>query len=108
MTFAENLKSLQPVGGIDRIELLDAQGHRIAVIENKPGQQGSLAVYHHLLRKFGNITASAAKEGLLLYAEHTQDARNHPGKHPNIDRLLSVENGNGDLAGSIFPPTASG
>jgi hypothetical protein len=27
---------------------------------------------------------------LQLYAEHTADARLHPGKHPNIDRLLAI------------------
>jgi hypothetical protein len=32
----------------------------------------------------------AAKEGLKLYAEHTEDAEINPGKHPNIDRLVSV------------------
>jgi hypothetical protein len=25
-----------------------------------------------------------------LYAEHTDDARANPGKHPNIDRLLAL------------------
>jgi hypothetical protein len=25
-----------------------------------------------------------------LYSEHTEDAQKNPGKHPNIDRLLSV------------------
>ena len=29
-------------------------------------------------------------EGIDLYAEHTEDAQNNPGKHPNIDRLLDV------------------
>ena len=32
----------------------------------------------------------AAKQGLEVFAEHTVDARTHPGKHPNIDRLLAI------------------
>jgi hypothetical protein len=32
----------------------------------------------------------AAQEGLVIYAEHTEDAKLHKGKHPNIDRLLEV------------------
>jgi hypothetical protein len=27
---------------------------------------------------------------LELYAEHTEDARQHQGKHPNIDRLIGL------------------
>ena len=39
---------------------------------------------------FGSINVEAAIEGLSLYAEHTADAEDHPGKHPNIDRLFQV------------------
>jgi hypothetical protein len=35
----------------------------------------------------------AARKGLELYAEHTVDARQNPGKHPNIDRLLALAEG---------------
>ena len=36
------------------------------------------------------VAAAAAEEGLRLYAEHSADARAHPGKHPNIDRLFDI------------------
>lgn len=88
--FAENLKSLAPVASIQRLELHDSAGNFVAAIENKPGQQGSLAVYHHLHRRHARIDAAAAREGLDLFAEHTADARAHPGKHPNIDRLIAI------------------
>lgn len=89
--FAEILPTLPPVDGIARMELTVRGSDGIAaVIENKPGQAGSLRVYHALWLKHGGIDAAAATEGLALYAEHTQDARAHPGKHPNIDRLLQV------------------
>jgi hypothetical protein len=90
-TFAEILPTLPPVDGISRIELVPQNSSEpAAVIENKPGQAGSLRVYHALLQRHGRIDADAAEEGLRLYAEHTIDARAHPGKHPNIDRLLQV------------------
>ena len=31
-----------------------------------------------------------SEEGLRLFAEHTESARQHPGSHPNIDRLFEV------------------
>jgi hypothetical protein len=37
----------------------------------------------------GRITPAAARLGLEWYAEHHADALAHPGKHPNIDRLLA-------------------
>lgn len=93
MSFAENLKKLPGISHLAAINLLDAEGKLIAVIENKPGSQGSLAVYNHLAQTYGSINAEAAKKGLEIFAEHAEDARLHAGKHPNIDRLLAVEAG---------------
>jgi len=90
MAFADNLKSLPPVAHLAALELLDASGAVVARIENKPGQAGSLAVYAALADKHGAINAAAAQEGLQIYAEHTADAQAHPGKHPNIDRLIDL------------------
>lgn len=89
-TFQENLAGLPGIDGIARLELLDAGGTVVALIENKPGSQGSLRVYRFLVEKHGAISPQAAQEGLALYAEHTGDARLNPGKHPNIDRLFGV------------------
>jgi len=90
MGFAENLKQLPRISHLAAIQLLDGNGAVAAVIENKPGQAGSLSVYNHLGQIYGAITAEAARKGLELYAEHTDDARQNPGKHPNIDRLLEL------------------
>lgn len=90
MAFAENLKQLPGVSHLSGLQLLDADGKEVALIENKPGQAGSLAVYNHLAQTFGAITPAAATKGLELYAEHTEDARANPGKHPNIDRLIGL------------------
>ena len=88
--FAENLKKLPGISHLAAINLLDAEGKVVAVIENKAGSQGSLAVYNHLAQTYGAITPDAARKGLELYAEHTEDARQHPGKHPNVDRLTAL------------------
>jgi hypothetical protein len=90
MGFAQNLKALPRISHLQAIRLLDGEGNVIAVIENKPGESGSLAVYNHIGQLYGAVTAEAAKKGLEIFAEHVADARAHPGKHPNIDRLLSL------------------
>jgi len=88
--FAENLKKLPGISHLAAINLLDGEGNVVATIENKAGSQGSLSVYNHLAQTYGAIGPDAAHKGLELYAEHTDDARQHPGKHPNIDRLLAL------------------
>lgn len=91
MAFADTLKTLPSVTHLAALQLLDADGQPVAVIENRPGQAGSVAVYHALAQRHGGqINAAAAEEGLTLYAEHTADARQRPGAHPNIDRLLGL------------------
>ncbi|MBI3140661.1 MAG: DUF2322 family protein [Rhodocyclales bacterium] len=96
MAFAENLKKLPGVSHLAAIRLLDGEAV-VAAIEHAPGQIGSLAVYNHLAQTFGAITPEAARAGLELYAEHVEDARAHPGKHPNIDRLLKLAEQGGKL-----------
>lgn len=88
--FAENLQRLPLLDDVAALQLCDGNGVVCAVIENKPGSQGSLRVYGHLAGKWGGIGPGAAREGLDLYAEHTEDARANPGKHPNIDRLFQI------------------
>ncbi len=89
-TFADTLRLLPPVHHLAELQLIDATGAVAATIENKPGKAGSLAVYHALAARHGRIDVAAAREGLHLFAEHTEAARQHPGSHPNIDRLFEV------------------
>ena len=90
MVFADVLKTLPGISHLAAMNLLDGEGKVVATIENRPGQAGSLVVYNHLAQLYGAITPEAAHKGIDLYAEHTEDARQHPGKHPNIDRLLGL------------------
>jgi hypothetical protein len=88
--FSDVLLTLDSADEVQRIELYEEDGSAAGVIENKPGSQGSVKVFYHLYKMFGGITLDAAVEGLALYAEHTEDAENCPGKHPNVDRLINV------------------
>ena len=90
MAFADNLKQIPGVDDIEKLELLGEDGKVVATLENKPGKAGSLAVYNHLILRYRKINAAAAMEGLTLFAEHTNDAEQNPGKHPNIARLFKV------------------
>ena len=96
-TFKDNLAQLPPIDGVARVDLVDAQGQVAASIENQPGKQGSLAVYSYLAQAFAMLDEAAADYGLKLFAEHTADARNRPGAHPNIDRLLKIVEGGAPL-----------
>jgi len=89
MKFADTLKTLPEFAG-DKLVLTDAAGTEVASIANAPGTAGSFRVYAHLAKKYGAINAEAAAEGLAIFAEHTEDASRHPGRHPNIDRLIGL------------------
>jgi hypothetical protein len=102
-TFKDNLQLLPPIEGVQRIDLVDPAGAVVASIENQPGKQGSLAVYQYLKQSFGALDARAAEHGLDVFAEHTPDARNRPGAHPNIDRLLTIVAGGPPLSIQVVP-----
>ncbi len=100
MSFADNLKVLPEASG-SRLRLHDKQGVECGVIENAPGTAGSFRLYAYLALQHGGITPKAAEEGVVLYAEHTEDAHHYPGKHPNIDRLLECIARQSQLAVSV-------
>ncbi len=101
-SFKDHLQQLPSVDGVQRIDLVDENGAVVASIENQPGKQGSLAVYQYLEQSFGILDAKAAHHGLVVFAEHTADARDRPGAHPNIDRLLAIANGDTPLSMKII------
>lgn len=104
MAFADTLKTLPGVTHLAALQLIDpASGAVVHTVENKAGQIGSLTVYRHLAQTFGRMTPDAARLGLDLYGEHTADARAHPGKHPNVDRLLAIAAGDVTLDVTLIP-----
>lgn len=96
-SFKDNLQRLPSIENVERIDLIDKAGTIVATIENQPGKQGSLAVYQYLQATLGTLDATAARHGLEVFAEHTADAHNRPGAHPNIDRLIGIVNGDDAL-----------
>jgi hypothetical protein len=100
MKFADTLKTLPEFAG-EKLVLTDAAGAEVATIANAPGTAGSFRVYAYLAQQHGAITPDAAAEGLAIFAEHAQDASAHPGKHPNIDRLMGLMVGGDTLTARI-------
>ncbi len=100
--FADILPTLPAIDGIAAISLHNAAGGQVALLENKPGSAGSVRLYHALWLQHGCINHAAAQQGLALYAEHTADALAFPGKHPNIDRLLALQEGD-SLSVTVIP-----
>ena len=90
MGSAETLKGLPGISHLAAMELFALDGAQAGMVENKHGQALSLAIYNHLAQLYGAITPEAAKKGLELYGEHSEEARLNPGKHPNIDRLIGL------------------
>jgi hypothetical protein len=90
MNFSERLQQLPSVAHLAALHVSSDDGQVLTTLEPKPGQAGSLVIFHALGVLYGGrITPAAARLGLEWYAEHHADALAHPGKHPNIDRLLA-------------------
>jgi hypothetical protein len=89
MRFADTLNALPEIKG-EKLVLTDPAGVEVATIANAPGTAGSFRVYGYLAQQYGAIHAEAAAEGLAIFADHTEDASQHPGTHPNIDRLIAI------------------
>lgn len=92
-SFKDNLDLMGSIDGVAYIDIIDPKGTVADTIENQPGKQGSLVVYQYLKQNFEILDAKAAAHGLAVFAEHTDDARNRPGAHPNIDRLFAIVEG---------------
>lgn len=102
-SFKDNLLLLPSVEGLMLIDLINSAGETVASIENKPGKQGSLIIYQYLFQTFGTIDAKAAAHGLVVFAEHTADAKARPGAHPNIDLLFDIVAGGDPLSVQAIP-----
>lgn len=87
----ENVAALPAIDGVTAVRVSLPDGS-VWDIPNAPGKAASARIYAHLAATHGGrLSAAAAREGLALYAEVTDEARAHPGSHPNIDLLLKVE-----------------
>lgn len=90
MNFKDILETLPSIEHLTGLDVLNGETV-IHHIPAAPGKLGSLRLYNALAEKFnGKLDRTSAQKGLQLFAEHTQDARENVGKHPNIDLLLHV------------------
>lgn len=91
MDFKQVLNTLPNIEHLRGLDVTDTQGNVIQHIPAIEGKLGSLRVYHALALEFDNkLDRTSAEKGLLLFAEHTLDAKANLGKHPNIDLLFNV------------------
>lgn len=90
MDFKAHLATLPTIDHLVGLNVWDDE----KVIHHIPAQEGklgSLRVYNALAQQFdGKLDRTSAQKGLEIFAEHTADARQNPGKHPNIDLLFKV------------------
>lgn len=90
MDFKAHLATLPTIEHLVGLNVWDTE----KVIHHIPAQEGKLGsprVYNALAQQFdGKLDRTSAQKGLEIFAEHTADARQNPGKHPNIDLLFKV------------------
>ena len=90
MGFKEILETLPTIDHLTGLNVMDGETiiHNISAI---PGKLGSLRLYNALAEKFnGKLNRTSAQQGVEWFAEHIEDAKENPGKHPNIDLLFKV------------------
>ena len=90
MQFKDYLATFPDISHLSGLDVLE-NGEVIHSIPAIEGKLGSLKLYNALSALFaGQLTAESAEQGLIWFAEHLDDAKANPGKHPNIDLLLNV------------------
>ena len=90
MSFKEILETLPTIDHLTGLIVIDGETiiHNIPAI---PGKLGSLRLYNALAEKFnGKLNRTSAQQGVEWFAEYVEDAKENPGKHPNIDLLVKV------------------
>lgn len=91
MLFKDILATFPAIDHLAGLNVLNQQGEIIHSIPAIEGKLGSLKLYNALAEKFASVLdKQAAEQGIAWFAEHLDDAKQNPGKHPNIDLLLNV------------------
>ena len=90
MNFKDILETLPSIDHLTGLDVLNGE-MVIHHIPAAPGKLGSLRLYNALAEKFnGKLDRTSAQQGIEWFAEHVEDAKQNPGKHPNIDLLFKV------------------
>ena len=65
------------------------------IIPNKPGKSMSLKIFLAVVNQDGLIKQNEAQKALNIFGEDfRRDSRNNIGKHPNIEIMEQIANGN--------------
>lgn len=92
MNFKDYLASMPSIEHLQGLNVLDSRHQVVHHIPAQESKLGSLKLYYALAEQFsGSLNAKAAEQGLIWFAEHVEDAKQHVGKHPNIDLLLRIQ-----------------
>lgn len=95
MQFKDYLAQFPAIDHLSGLNVENEQGELIHHIPAIEGKLGSLKLYNALAEKFDNqLNKNSAEQGVIWFAEHTEDAKLNAGKHPNIDLLFKVIAGN--------------
>ena len=90
MNFKDIVETLPSIEHLTGLDVLNCE----TVIQHSPAAPGkfcSLRLYNALAEKFnGKLDRTSAQQGIEWFAEHVEDAKQNPGKHPNIDLLFKV------------------
>ena len=90
MNFKDILETLPSIDHLTGLDVLNGKTV-IHHIPAAPGKRGSLRLYNALAEKFnGKLDRTSAQQGIEWFAEYVEDAKQNPGKHPNIDLLFKV------------------
>ena len=90
MNFKDILETLPSIDHLTGLDVLNGE-MVIHHIPAAPGKLGSLRLYNALAEQFnGKLDRTSAQQGIEWFAEHVEDAKQNPGKHPNIDLLFKV------------------
>ena len=90
MNFKDILETLPSIEHLTGLDVLNDETV-IHHIPAAPGKLGSLRLYNALAEKFnGKLDRTSAQQGIEWFAEYVEDAKQNPGKHPNIDLLFKV------------------
>ncbi len=91
MQFKDYLATFPSIEHLSGLDVLNEQGEAIHHIPAVEGKLGSLKLYYALSTQFNQkLNNESAKQGVVWFAEHVEDAKQNVGKHPNIDLLLKV------------------
>ena len=89
--FTENLLTIPKNKKTVLLRIYNDRDELVSIIPNIQGQQGSIQIFQHIADANGNINFEAVKQGINFFGENLEDSLKNPGKHKNLELLLSLK-----------------